>query len=399
MMGSVASQTSKGPLAGMRIVEISAFIAAPLATMTLAQMGAEVIRIDPPEGGLDYGRWPLAPSGASLYWTMLNRGKRSVTLDPRNDADRASIAALICKKTAAEDGIFVTNLPTRGPLAPDALLESRPDCIIATLDGSPDGTTAIDYTVHAANGAAMMSGPAESDRPMNNAVPYWDIICGRTLSTALLAALLERARTGKGQHISLSLSDIAMESLANIGVMPEAELTGMARPRDGNWVYGSFGRDFATACGRSFMVVAVTQKQWTALVEATGLGDEIARIEAELGTPLDSDAARYAARERIGAALERWSAARALAEVDAAFKGTAVCWSPYRDTAQMLAEDRRASPENPLFERIAHPGIDPVLTPGAPVRMTNHPDMPAMTAPTLGADTTEVLNGNDEKPE
>src|SRR6056297_2674674 len=86
-----------GPLAGLRIVESTAFIAAPLATMSLAALGAEVIRLDPPEGGLDQGRWPLSGDGTSLYWTMLNRGKRSVTLDLRAEEGRAAAARLICE--------------------------------------------------------------------------------------------------------------------------------------------------------------------------------------------------------------------------------------------------------------------------------------------------------------
>ena len=69
------------PLAGLRILEVSSFVAAPLGGMTLAQLGAEVIRVDPIGGAADVTRWPLAPSGASLYWTGLNKGKRSVTLD------------------------------------------------------------------------------------------------------------------------------------------------------------------------------------------------------------------------------------------------------------------------------------------------------------------------------
>ncbi len=381
-----------GPLAGLRIVEISAFVAAPLATMTLAQLGAEVIRIDPPEGGLDYRRWPLAPSGTSLYWSMLNRGKRSVILDPRSAAGREAVADLICADGDRDGGIFVSNLPLRGALAPEALLARRPDCIVVTLDGSPDGASAIDYTVHAACGAALMTGPAETEAPVNNAVPYWDIICGRTLSTGLLAAVLERARTGRGQHVALSLSDIAMESMANLGILAEAELSGAARPRDGNWVYGAFGRDFCARCGRRFMVAVVTEKQWQALVAATGLAGDVARIETARGRTLETDVARYEARHAIGDALQGWAAEQTLAEVAAAFEGTAVCWSPYRSTAEMLAEDPRAGPGNPIFEAVAHPGIGPVLTPGAPFRMGNHPGLSARTAPALGAETEAVLH-------
>ncbi|PWJ20590.1 CoA transferase [Jannaschia seohaensis] len=390
-MSAATASPSAGPLGGLRIVESTAFIAAPLATMSLAGLGAEVIRLDPPGGGLDYTRWPLSEEGASLYWTMLNRGKRSVTLDLREEAGREAAARLICEG----DGIFVTNLPARGALAPEALLERRKDAIVVTLDGSPDGATAIDYTVHAACGAAIMAGPEAFDAPVNNAVPFWDVIAGRSLAMGLLAAELERRRTGRGQHIALSLSDIAMEAVANVGILPEAELTGQARARQGNWIYGSFGRDFSTACGRRFMLAVVTGKQWRALLEATRLGAAMERIGEAFGTALDDDTGRYRARHAIAALVQDWAGARDLAAVARAFEGTAVCWSPYRDARQMLDEDPRASTSNPLFERIAHPGVAPVLTPRAPFRMTGHPDLPARPAPALGADTAAVLSENE----
>ena len=372
---------ARGPLSGLEIVESTAFIAAPLATMSLAALGAGVTRLDPPEGGLDAHRWPLAPSGVSLYWSMLNRGKRSVTLDLRTEAGRACAAEMVCDG----GGIFVTNLPAKGALAPQALLERRRDCIVVTLDGSPDGATAIDYTAHAACGAAMMTGPEGQDRPVNNAVPFWDVIAGRTLAMGLLAAELERRQSGRGQHIALSLTDVAMETMANLGILAEAELTGGARPRQGNWVYGSFGRDFATRCGRWFMLVAVTRKQWRALVEATGVGPEMAAIEAATGDDLHDEHARHRWQDRIAARIEAWAAARDLSAIEAAFAGTAVCWSPYRDTARMLREDRRASTENPMFDALAHPGFGPDLTPRTPLRLSNHPDLPARPAPKVGA--------------
>jgi 2-methylfumaryl-CoA isomerase len=382
-----------GPLNGLRLVESTAFIAAPLATMSLAALGAEVIRLDPPEGGLDYGRWPLSDEGASLYWTMLNRGKRSVTLDLRDADGREDAARLICEG----GGIFVTNLPARGALAPDALLKRRRDAIVVTLDGSPDGATAIDYTVHAASGAAMMAGPAAQDAPINNAVPFWDVIAGRTLAMGILSAELERQRTGRGQHVALSLSDIAMETMANVGILAETELAGHARLRQGNWVYGSFGRDFEAACGRRFMLVAVTGKQWRALLEATGLEAAMARIGEAFGTALDDCPARYRAREAIAALVQDWAGQRDIEEVTRRFASTAVCWSPYRDTAGMLAEDPRASTTNPLFAHLAHPGVDAILTPRSPLRLSGHPGLAAATAPELGADTAAVLATLDTK--
>jgi len=373
---------SKGPLTGLRILESTAFIAAPLATMSLAQLGAEVIRLDPPEGGLDYHRWPLAPSGASLYWSMLNRGKRSVALDLRQAEGRQAAADMICDGDAGGDpggGIFVTNLPTRDVLTPQALLARRADAIVVTLDGSPDGASAIDYTVHAACGAAMMTGPVDHVGPVNNAVPFWDVIAGRTLAMGILAAQLERLRTGRGQHVALSLSDIAMETMANVGILAEAELAQAPRERQGNWIYGSFGRDFATACGRWVMVVAVTRKQWRALVAATGLEAKMALISDDL----DDEHARSRHQVQIGVHLGAWAARHDLDQIGHAFVGTPVCWSPYRDTAQMLAEDPRASDFNPMFDRLSHPGVAPVLTPRSPLRLSNHPGMGAQPAPTL----------------
>src|SRR5262252_113710 len=100
--------TMQGILTGLRVVELSAFVAAPLGGATLAAMGADVIRVDPPGGGIDAGRWPLH-QGRSLYWENLNRGKRSVVLDLRSDRG-AEVAA----RLAADAGVVLTNLPQRG---------------------------------------------------------------------------------------------------------------------------------------------------------------------------------------------------------------------------------------------------------------------------------------------
>ena len=255
----------QGPLGGLRIVESTAFIAAPLSTMSLAQLGAEVIRLDAPEGGLDYRRYPHAPAGASLYWSFLNRGKRSVTLDLRRQEDRERAAALICAPGEG-NGIFVTNLPLKGELTFEALAARRPDVIVLSLDGSPDGATAIDYTVNAACGVAMMTGPQGVAGPVNNAMPFWDVICGKTIALGLLAAERERRLTGRGQHVKLSLSDVAMAAMANVGILAEAELTGASRPRDGNWIYGTFGTDFPTSDGRAHSARRGDGKQWQALI-------------------------------------------------------------------------------------------------------------------------------------
>src|SRR2546427_6640659 len=101
-----------GILSGLRIVEISAFIAAPLGGATLAEWGADVIRVDPPGGGVDIARWPLH-KGRSLYWAGLNQGKRSVTIDMRTEVGQRQVSKLIAAPGAG-GGIVLTNLPVKG---------------------------------------------------------------------------------------------------------------------------------------------------------------------------------------------------------------------------------------------------------------------------------------------
>src|SRR5438309_7387829 len=108
-------------LVGLRAVELSAFVAAPLAGATLASLGAEVVRIDPPGGGIDAGRWPLH-DGRSLYWAGLNQGKRSVNIDTRTEQGQELACRLV-----AEAGMVLTNLPTAGWSSYERLRQRRPD--------------------------------------------------------------------------------------------------------------------------------------------------------------------------------------------------------------------------------------------------------------------------------
>ena len=103
-------------LSGLRVVEGSAFVAAPLGGMTLAQLGAEVIRFDPVGGGMDHKRWPLDSKGNSLYWAGLNKGKKSIAVNARETEGRELIEAIICQP-GPDNGIFLTNHPPGGPVA------------------------------------------------------------------------------------------------------------------------------------------------------------------------------------------------------------------------------------------------------------------------------------------
>jgi 2-methylfumaryl-CoA isomerase len=383
------AEVTPGVLDGLRIVEFSAFVAAPSSGLTLAQLGADVIRIDPPGGNIDIGRWPLNGDGASLYWASLNRGKRSVEIDVRRP-DGARLVQDLVTAPGDDAGIFVTNLGVDGPLGYAALAARRPDLIMVQLSGSPDGANALDYTVNCAVGFPMVTGDGRSG-PVNHVLPAWDIAAGLTIALAVLAAERHRRRTGKGQLVRLTLSDVAMAAVSNLGYIAEAQVNRIDREADGNYLYGAYGDTFTTADRRNAMVVAISDRQWRALARATGIEGPLDASATALGYRLDSETGRFEARELISAFLRPWFARRTLAEVSTALADRAILWGPYRTFRQMLDEDPRCSESNPMFRRIDHPGYGTFLTAATPLDFAAVPRRPPAVAPQLGQHTASVL--------
>jgi 2-methylfumaryl-CoA isomerase len=375
-------------LADLRIVEISAFVAAPLGGMTMAQMGAEVIRIDPIGGGIDYRRWPVTETGESLYWAGLNKGKRSLALALDKPEGR-EIAAALVTAPGTGGGIVLTNLPPLRGLDFAALSARRADLIMLRLTGNRDGSAAVDYTVNAASGFPLVTGPGGG--PVNHVLPAWDVAAGLYLATGLLAAERRRARTGQGQEVVLALADVMLATVASLGYVADVAINGAARPALGNDLYGSFGRDFATADGRRVMIIALTPRQWRALGRATGLAERLAAIGPMMEVDLDTEAGRYAARDAIAALIGRWCAARSLDEIGRAFAGSGVLWGPFQDFVELVRNDPRCSAANPLFAEIEQPAIGRYPTPGLPLDFSAEPRLPPAPAPRLGEHTDRVL--------
>lgn len=376
-----------GPLEGLRIVEVSAFVAAPLCGMSLAQLGAEVIRIDPLGGNVDFLREPLDESGNSLYWASLNKGKRSVALDIKSEEGQRLATDLICAPGDGA-GIVVTNLPTRGWLDYDSLRSKRDDIIAITLTGNYDGTPAVDYTVNPSSGFPSVTGP--SGEVTNHVLPAWDVTAGLYLALAVVSAERQRRQTGQGQAVTLALSDVMLATVANLGYLAEVQINKQVRERTGNYVYGTFGRDFETADGRRVMIAAMTGRQWNAIAAATCLAEAFAHIEQMMKVDLSTDRGRYHAREVIAAVLSPWFAERSVQQVEQVLSRHNVLYGVYRDFGQLVAEDVRCSVSNPMFGNVEHPEIGEMLTPSSPLTFANGQPGPAV-GPVLGGDTVEVL--------
>jgi 2-methylfumaryl-CoA isomerase len=379
-----------GILDGMRVIEGSAFVAAPLGGMTLAQLGADVIRFDAIGGGLDYDRWPVTPENRSLFWDGLNKGKRSIAIDLRSARGQQIVTDLITAP-GADRGLFLTNFPAQGWLDPESLRQRRSDLVMVVIAGHRDGRTAVDYTVNPSVGFPAVTGPKDDPRPVNHLLPAWDCITGQMAAVGLLAAERHRRSTGEGQVVRIALADVALAMLGNLGKIAEVSINGSDRPKDGNYLYGAFGRDFETLDGKRVMVVALTSTQWRNLYTATGLLAEFDALGAKMGIDLGTAGSRFRVRREIAKILAPWFHARMLGEVEQLFAHHRVCWAPYRTIREVVEKNPDCSTQNPMFSMVDHPGVGTYLTPASPLEFGALERPETVRAPLLGEHTDEIL--------
>jgi 2-methylfumaryl-CoA isomerase len=372
------------PLTGLTVVEVSSFVAAPLCGMTLAQLGARVIRIDPVGGASDVQRWPLAADGTSIYWTGLNKGKRSATIDLRSPEGQELIRRLIVEG----DGIVVTNavLPW---LSHERLADKRSDIIHVQLLGRGDGSTGVDYTVNAGIGYPLVTGPANHAGPINHVLPAWDVCCGLYAALAVVTALRRRDRSGAGARISLALEDVALATAGNLGLLTEPQVIGTQRERLGNAIYGQYGQDFTSRDGVAFMVVLLTGRHFRDLVKVTNTETAVSALAGALGVDFAVEGDRYRYRDALSGLFATWFRDHSAEEISAALSGTTVLFERYRTFAEVAAGPKVTA--NPLFSRLHQLGVGDYFAPGLPASFDG--DYPAASpAPALGQDTAAVLS-------
>ncbi|OZC61947.1 2-methylfumaryl-CoA isomerase [Rhodococcus sp. 15-725-2-2b] len=376
-----------GPLAGIRVIEASSFVAGPSAGLALSQLGADVIRVDPPTGGSDAGRWPLSRTGASLFWTNLNRGKRSVTIDHRTEEGLELLLGLVTAPGPGT-GILVDNMVGRSRIRHEQLIARRADAIHVHIEGRRGGLPAVDYSINAEVGVPMMTGPSDRIGPVNHVLPAWDLVTGMIAATSVAAAVVHRDRTGRGSKVDVALSDVALAGVAEMGWLAEAHESGSARERLGNHMFGTFGVDFETSDGRRVMVVALTTGQWHALQRATGTESIFTALAQTFGADLDDEGARYRFRDTIESILRPWFATRDFANVEKSLDAARVLWSPYRDMSEVVKialEDSTG-----IVHQIEQPGVGTMLSAAAPWRWGDV-HAKSCAAPDLSAHTDEIL--------
>ncbi len=377
-------------LSHVRVLDLSRVLAGPWATQVLADLGAEVIKVERPGAGDETRGWGppwVGPGGAdareSAYFASANRGKRSVTID----LSRPEGQALVRRLAARADVLFENHkagaLARRG-LGFEELAALNPRLVYCSISGFGQGgpyrdRPGYDFLVQAMGG--LMSVTGEPDGPPTKVgVAVTDLLTGMYAATAVLAALAERERSGLGQHVDLALLDVQVAALAN-----QAEsflVTGRAPGRLGN-AHPSIVPYQAFRTRDGHVVVAV------------GNDAQFARLAAAMGRPelaadprFSTNAARVAHREALVAAMAPLLAARDTDAWVRALDAADVPAGPINDVAQVF-EDPQVRHRG-LRVEVPRAGGAPVPVVASPIRLSRTP-VEHRPPPRLGEHTREVL--------
>jgi itaconate CoA-transferase len=340
-----ASPVAGAPLAGVRVIGLEQSVAGPLCTRILGDLGADVIKVEPPGG--DFSRtWDDNARGESAQFWWLNRHKRSVELDLRHEGDREALEDLL-----ADADVVVHNMSPRAAdrlgLGETALLERHPHLVSCQISGYGSMTTqrnrkAYDMLVQAESGIMSLTGTAE--RPARTGVSIADVSTGLYGALLVLAALIEREGTGRGRALDVSMLDVASEFAAP---MLMAYLNaGVIYPRtlDRHHAIAPYGV-FTTADSRRVLLAVHQNDEWRRL--CTGV----------LGSPVLAEDPRYAtnllrleARDEVDALVSATFGARSFERITAELDEFGLAYAEVNDIAAAAAHPA-------LIERGAIDGI------------------------------------------
>ena len=303
-------------LTGVRVLDLTRVLAGPVCTMMLGDMGASVLKVERPEGGDETRGWgpPFDARGESAYYLSVNRNKLSLAADLDRPSDVELLRALAVEADVVVENFRAGTLERRG-VGADDLRAARPSLVWCTISGFGPGSPrpGYDFVVQAECGWMSITGESDG-APMKHGVALADVIAGKDAAIAILAALVERARTGSGRHVQVSLAASAQAALVNVA--QNALVSGQAPARWGNAHANLVPYQLFDAADRALVIAVGSDAQWRQCALALGLGDLAEDPE------LRTNAGRLADRERVTRALalrvKERDAAEWVARLDAA---------------------------------------------------------------------------------
>ena len=377
---------SERMLEGIRVLDFTRVVAAPFATAVLADLGADVVKIERPRYGDDYRAGPAPPGETSLSFQNTNRGKRSVTLDVRGDEGRELFLRL-CERADVVVENFRAGWMVRRGLGADVIQARNPRCVVASLSGFGQtgpyaGRASYDIIAQASGGLMAMTGWPDGP-PTRGGGALGDYVGGLFLGMGIVTALLERERTGKARVLDLSNQDAIFaitDSMATIhhGIGAASERLGNDHPFA--TPYGAF----ETRDGVWIAIGSGSNRLFRAVCEGIGR-PELARDER-----FEHHADRARNREQIHAVLREWVAAHSEAEVFAALgpDGSDVPVARVSRPEELTSDPQLV--HRGMIEHHPHPSLGEILFHGNPLKFDGTAPRERALAPELGADNADV---------
>jgi crotonobetainyl-CoA:carnitine CoA-transferase CaiB-like acyl-CoA transferase len=371
--------TGRGALDGLLVADFSRVLAGPFATMLLGDLGADVVKVEHPNGGDETRSWgPPFLGDQSTYYLAVNRNKRSVALDLKDERGRQAALALARRADVLVEN-FKTGTLERLGLGFERVREGNPGLVWCSISGFGRGQGAdlpgYDFLVQATSGLMHITGQPGGE-PTKVGVALVDVLTGLYATSGILAALHERSRTGRGQLVEVSLLGSALASLVNQA--SSYLCTGRSPQAMGNRHPSITPYETLATADRPLVVAVGNDGQFARLCGALGLPDAAADPRFATNT------ARVANREALVALLEHVLAGRGAAGWVAALAEAGVPCGLVNDVGEAFA----------MAERL---GLDPVVRAGAvpqvadPIHLSATPPSYRLGPPALGEHTAEVL--------
>ena len=373
-------------LQGIRVLDFSNFKAGPTCGQVLADMGAEVIRVEMPRGGFDRELPPFGPNGQSFYLAYTCRNKRGITLDLRKEKGKE-----IQKKLIKQSDVIIENL---GPvenkklrLDYQSLKKIKRNIIVVSISaygqyGPQSNRTGFDGIAQAASGLMWVTGFPEENRPLKLGVSFVDTATGFYGALGVLLALYYRQKTDRGQLIDISLLDVALSFTESI--IGEYKVAGQVRPQVGNAAVLAAPYDTFKAKDGWVFIGAVTQNQWETLCKITGR-EELSR-DPKFQTMRDR--VRPESRQFFVEWLGEWAAEKTVEQLVSQLNEAGVpCWR-VNTIPEVVSEPQIQARD--MIVQLDHPGVGKVPLIGIPIKLSETPGEIKTPAPEVGQHNEEV---------
>ncbi len=380
-----SSTTRRSALHGIRILDLSRVLAGPWCTMALADLGADVIKVENPKGGDDTRGWGPFAGGESAYYLCTNRNKRSIAVDLSSADGQALLRRLAARCDVVVENFKAGTLARYG-LDYESLRKVRPDLIYCSISGygrdSPlAGRAGYDYVVQAEGGLMAITGEPDG-APMKAGVAVADLFTGMYAVQAILAALIARNNDGQGQFIDLALFDCQLAMLANVA---SAQLvTGEEPARFGN-AHASVVPYQLLATQDADIVLAVgNDRQFKLLCD-----DVLGRPELAADARFATNAARLQHRDALIPLLEAVLRTQPAAHWQQRLAHTGIPTGTVRSVGQALASPEATA--RGMVTTVQHPTIGALKLVASPLRMSGTPVRAPVAPPRLGEHTEAIL--------